>query len=251
LLTRAERISMRIRGERECKDCGARWSYYETGSVACPECGSLHSVGVDERTQHTDGATDLDLTEVRNAVDDRPLHRVAEAAKDACRGYVHRRGFIQGGELRPLDDEYLAAAELMHAADLLGRAMHPDDAERLYFVSLLRGADEGDRPDPEDVPDSMREARGLAYADAVREYHGELRNWDGIDLDDPSRAVLDRMDAHVRRIRSLQGNVDPETVERLVTVANELHASVAEDDEDALARARDRLDRLDEPAAGA
>ena len=236
---------MRIRGERECKDCGARWSYYETGSVACPECGSLHSVGVDERTQHTDGATGLDLTEVRNAVDVDPLHRVADRAKDACRAYVRRRGFIHGGELRTLDDEYLAAAELMHAADLIGRAMQTDDAERLYFVALLGGADEGDRPDPGDVPDSMHEARGLAYADAVREYHGELRNWDGIDLDDPARSVLDRLDAHVRRIRSLQGNIDPTTVERLVTVARELHAYVTEADEDALARARDRLDRLD------
>jgi uncharacterized Zn finger protein (UPF0148 family) len=237
---------MRIRGERECKDCGARWSYYETGSVACPECGSLHSVGVDERTQHTDGAADLDLTQVRNALDVDPLHRVADAAKDACRDYVRRRGFIAGGELRPLDDEYLAAAELMHAADLIGRAMGIDDAERLYFVTLLGGADEGKRPDPEDVPDSMREARGLAYADAVREYHGELRNWDGTELDDPSRSILDRMDAHVRRIRSLQGDVDPATVERLVTVARELHAYVVEGDEDALVRARDRLDRLDD-----
>lgn len=246
LLGQVERTGMRIRGERECKECGARWSYYETGDVACPECGSLHSVGVDERTQHTDGATDLDLTEVRNAVDVEPLHEVADATKDACRAYVRRRGFIHGGELRTLDDEYLAAAELMHAADLVGRAMQPNDAERLYFVSLLGGADEGDRPDPDEVPDSMREARGLAYADAVREYHGELRNWDGIELDDPTRSVLDRMDAHVRRIRSLQGNVDPGTVERLVTVARELHASVTDGDEGALARARDRLDRLDD-----
>jgi hypothetical protein len=92
----------------------------------------------------------------------------------------------------------------------------------------------------------MREARGLAYADAVREYHGELRNWDGTELDDPSRSILDRMDAHVRRIRSLQGDVDPATVERLVTVARELHAYVVEGDEDALVRARDRLDRLDD-----
>ncbi|MFQ3295301.1 MAG: hypothetical protein ACI8VE_002386 [Natrialbaceae archaeon] len=237
---------MRIRGERECKDCGARWSYYETDSVACPECGSLHSVGIDERTQHTDGAIELNLNEIQDSVDADPLHQVADAVKDTCRGYVRRRGFIHGGELRTLDDKYLAAAELMHAADLIGRAMHPDDAERLYFVSLLGGADQGDRPDPEDVPDSMHEARGLAYADAVREYHGELRNWDGTDLEDPSSSVIDRMDAHVRRIRSLQGNVDPETVERLVTVARELHASVTEDNESALARARDRLDRLED-----
>jgi uncharacterized Zn finger protein (UPF0148 family) len=236
---------MRIRGERECKECGARWSYYETGTVACPDCGSLHSVGVDDRTQHTDGAADLDLTDVRARIDVDPLHRVADGAKDACRSYVRTRGFIHGGELRSLDDAYLAAAELMHAADLVGRSFQPDDAERLYFFSLLGGADEGDRPASEEVPDSMREARGLAYADAVEEYRRDLRTWDRGDLDDPARSVLDRLGAHVRRTRNLQGDVDPSTAERLVTVARELHTYVTAGDETALARARDRLDRLD------
>jgi DNA-directed RNA polymerase subunit RPC12/RpoP len=31
---------MKIRGERECTDCGTRWSYYDTASVECPQCGS-------------------------------------------------------------------------------------------------------------------------------------------------------------------------------------------------------------------
>src|SRR6056297_1417065 len=70
---RALRPRMEIRGERECKDCGTRWSYYETGSVACPNCESVRSVGVDEeRKRHTAGQATLDLTEVRNMIDAEP-----------------------------------------------------------------------------------------------------------------------------------------------------------------------------------
>jgi DNA-directed RNA polymerase subunit RPC12/RpoP len=55
---------MKIRGERECKDCGARWSYYETGSVSCPECGSRRSVGVDDRTGDLQPLSDTYLAAV-------------------------------------------------------------------------------------------------------------------------------------------------------------------------------------------
>ena len=45
---------MKVRGRRECEACGARWSYFDTGEVTCPDCGSLHSVGLDdERALHT------------------------------------------------------------------------------------------------------------------------------------------------------------------------------------------------------
>jgi len=63
-----EAAGMEIRGERECTDCGERWSYYETGDVACPACGSMQSVGVDEeRALHTTTAGEFDLTEARRA----------------------------------------------------------------------------------------------------------------------------------------------------------------------------------------
>ncbi|MXR22522.1 endonuclease Q family protein, partial [Halobacterium bonnevillei] len=61
---------MDVRGERECKSCGTRWSYFETGSVACPECGSVRSVGVGERSQHTDGNATLDLSDAQRAAAD-------------------------------------------------------------------------------------------------------------------------------------------------------------------------------------
>ncbi len=56
--------------ERECTECGTRWSYYETGSIGCPACGSLHSVGLDERTEHTDLRVEFDLTPVRADIDE-------------------------------------------------------------------------------------------------------------------------------------------------------------------------------------
>ncbi|PSQ18541.1 hypothetical protein BRD00_04415 [Halobacteriales archaeon QS_8_69_26] len=244
---------MRVRGRRECKECGTRWSYYETGSIHCPSCGSIRSVGVDEeRRLHTDGPAALDLTPVRERFDRDPIGAVTDDAKECCREYVRRRGFVRGGELLDLDDGYLAAAELLHVADVVGRSFDPDDREELYLLELLRGADAGERPDPGDVPDSMRAARGLAYANAVRDYRRELREWlEDRDEDDRARQVpavretLGQLDDHAKRIRALEGDVDPQTVERLVLATRDLAEALRDGDEDALATARDRLARID------
>lgn len=244
---------MRIRGRRECKNCGTHWSYYETGSINCPSCGSVHSVGIDEeRRLHTDSPASLDLTAVRERFDRDPLSEVTAEAKERCREYVRRRGFVTGGDLEDLDDGYLAAAELVQVADVVGRAFDPDEAEELYLLELLRGADAGERPDPGEVPESMRAARGLAYANAVREYRRELREWlDDRGEDDRAREVpavresLSMLDDRVRRVRALEGDVDPRSVERLVDAARELAAALRDGDEDALLAARDRLERVD------
>jgi len=239
---------MKVRGQRECKDCGTRWSYYETGSVACPDCESLRSVGLDdERREHTDSPATLDLSEVREAVDARPMREVAADAGDRTREYVRKRGFIHAGDLATLDDTYLAAQELRHAADVFGRAFDPDDDEELYFLSLLRGADVGERPDPEAVPQSMHEVRGLAVGDALQEYHRDVTKWtDDNDRDGTGRSALETLGEHVRRVRALEGDVAPQTAESLVAAARELATYLREDDEDALVRARDRLDRVAE-----
>ena len=72
---------MKIRGRRECKACGTQWSYYETGEISCPSCGSRHSVGTDdERTLHTATSATLDLTPLRGSVDSEPLDRLADRA---------------------------------------------------------------------------------------------------------------------------------------------------------------------------
>jgi len=240
---------MEIRGERECKDCGTRWSYYETGSVSCPSCESVRSVGVDEeRKRHTAGQAALDLTEVRNMIDAAPAAEVAEAAVEECREYVRKTGFIDAGELQPLDDVYLAARELRQVADIVGRSYDPTNDEELYYLSLLRGADRGERPAPEEVPAGLREARGLAYAEAAQAYRREIRTWiDDQDDEYPAAmGALATLGDHVKRIKALQGDVDPDTAETLVRAARNLAEAVRWDDEDALSRCRERLERLSE-----
>ncbi|MEF8842846.1 MAG: TFIIB-type zinc ribbon-containing protein [Haloarculaceae archaeon] len=237
---------MRIRGRRECRNCGTRWSYYQTGSVECPSCGSLQSVGVDEeRTLHTATPASLDLTDARNRLESgESLREVAEVAAETCRKYVRGFGFIDAGELQPLGETYLAATELRHVAGWLGRAMTPDGEEELYFLSLLRGADRGDRPSTDEVPDSLRSARGLAYARAVSAYRSDLRAYLDQHPDPMVTDVLGPLDSHLKRVEALDGDVPVGESELLVRIARDVGTYLREDDESALLEARDRLDRL-------
>ncbi|MCT9097388.1 TFIIB-type zinc ribbon-containing protein [Haloarchaeobius sp. HME9146] len=240
---------MEIRGERECKNCGARWSYYDTGSVACPECESLHSVGVDDdRKLHTANRVELDLTEAVSQLDEVPEDEALSTVKSTCREFQRKHGFVHAGELRDLDDTYLVAGELLQVADMVGRSLGRDDDEEFYLLSLLRG-DEADRPAPDEVPESLREGRGLAYAEAVREYRRELREWadaSDVTIDRPATEVLSSIDEHAKRIRALEGDVPAREAERLVTVLREVTRYVRDDDEAALAQAQNRLSGLDE-----
>lgn len=168
---------MNVRGERECQDCGTRWSYYETGSIECPNCDSLRSVGIDDRTTHTDAAATLNLDAHRARFGDAPGFLPEEGVdelKSTLRDYLRKRGFIRGGELRPLDTTYLAARELLEAVDCYDRLRNPTDRDREYLLDLLGGVDSGDRLEAARVPDSLREARGLAAVRAVDEYRSDL-----------------------------------------------------------------------------
>lgn len=239
---------MEIRGERECKRCGTRWSYYDTGEVTCPSCGSAFSVGVeDERKRHTDHAPDFDLTEVRTAAANRPIRDAADEAVDVAREYVRERGFIRGGDLLDLDEEYLAAEELRHVAAELSRALEVDEAAEFYFLSLVRGADGGQRPDTDEVAESLRPARGLAYASAVAAYRDDVRKWLDAQDDSFSRtlAVLESLDDHVRRIEALDGDVPLDGMEALVAAARDVGRALREDDESALDDAADLLATLE------
>jgi uncharacterized Zn finger protein (UPF0148 family) len=237
---------MRIRGNRRCENCGREWSYFDTGRVACPACGSLRSVGTGDRERHTDSAVELDLSEYRLALDDDfDLDAVADDLKTALRDYIRQRGFVNGGTLKSVDDTVLAAAELLHAVDVVERTRGPsDDAVQLYLLELLGGADAGDRPAPESVPESMTDARGLAYAEVLDRFCTDLGTW----LDDhPNPAagrVRETLDTHVRRVQAVYGDVPPGEVETLVRAAREIVKSLTTDGETTLATARERLSGL-------
>jgi hypothetical protein len=237
---------MKVRGRRECRDCGARWSYYDTGSIACPDCGSIDSRGLDdERRLHTAAPVELDLSSVRAEVDERPRSTLAGDVKDVCRSFVARQGFVRGGDLQPLDGATVAARELLQAADVVARALDVSDAEQWYLLELLDGAEAGDRPAPEAVPESMRAARGLAVVDAVADYRREVTAWLDENPTPDVREPLARLRDHERRLRALEGDVEPATAGRLLATARDLGRYLREGDEGALASATDRLDRLE------
>lgn len=236
-----QRLHMDIRGERECTDCGSQWSYYETGEIACPECGSVRSVGVGERRIHTAGTATLDLSSVLAAVDDEPLRTLADRASEACRSYVASVGFVDAGELRPLSETYLAACELRRVGATLGRVMDPTPDQERYFYALLQSADGGERPPPEDVPQPLRPERGLAVAAAIRAYLRDLRRVH-TDHDEPVATVISGVTTRRKRIEALDGDVEPATAEQLVRAVRDLGTYLRDDDETALARAVDRVE---------
>jgi len=234
---------MKVRGQRRCKACDTRWSYYETGSPACPSCGSIESVGVDEEpTLHTDGAAELDLGPARAMIGDRPTDEVAAAAQSASRSYLTARGFVAAGELLDLDDVVLAAAELRYVGGHLRRAMAVDDATEAYFLDLLAGGEAGDRPSA--VPSALRPARGLASAEAVEAYRRDVAAWLDEHPHPEARPVLDQLRVHERRIAALDGDVRPDEADALVAVARDLGDYLRTGDESALVRAETRLDGL-------
>jgi hypothetical protein len=249
---------MEVRGERECAECGTRWSYFETGSVACPECGSLRSVGTGERRRHTDAPAELALDSVLADLDAVPLAELVDEVKSTCRTYLRKRGFVRGGDLVPLDDAYLAAAELLHAADVYGRLAGPGggrggaggpgevspgvtDDEEWYVTALLRAADTGERPSAHEVPPRMREARGLGAAEAVLEYRSDVAAYLDDRPDGEARRTLGSIRDRAKRVEALEGDVDPEEADALVAAAAELGRHLIADDPDALASARERL----------
>jgi len=231
---------MEIRGERECTACGTRWSYYETGEITCPSCGSVRSVGVGDPATHTAGTGTLDLSPVRELVEKRPLREVADEAADVAAGYLRTAGFVHAGELQPLGETYLAAAELRRVGVTLGRLMDATDEEELYFLSLLRGADSGERPAPAEVPEALWPERGLAVAAAVDGYLSDLRQvreGEDPELDRAVSAIRTRR----KRIEALDGDIDPGEAERLARAVRDVSAYWRDGDETALARATERF----------
>lgn len=239
---------MEVRGHRECKDCGTQWSYFETGSTACPECGSMHSVGISERALHTDRPVELDLAAAQDLAAAGSIREASEAAHDAAMAYIRGRGFIQEGELARLEETYVAAHELRHAAGELGRRLDVDAEMEHYFLSLLSGAPKGERPPSSDVPSALTQARGLGAATAVRAYRDDLRTW--IDREptvEEVRSLLSSIGGHVRRVRALDGQIPAAHADRLVRAARLLgeYLRGAEKSEETLQQAGVALDGLE------
>ncbi|MGM0447638.1 MAG: DUF7117 family protein [Methanobacteriota archaeon] len=237
---------MKVRGERECQSCGARWSYYQTGSVACPSCGDLRSVGVDARTAHTDAPVSLDLAAHRERFGDAPgtLPRsgVDELQSD-LREYCRKRGFIDGGRLALLDGTYLAARELLEAVDCFERLRDPTGPDREYLLALLAGAEDGNRPPANEVPTALREARGMAAVRAVEAYRS-----DALDFLDELEAGAEQDPAE----NSDDGSSDDESINDesnddapTVSVDGEAPEARVGPARDAFERLRDRVTRVD------
>ncbi len=235
---------MKLRGRRQCQDCEERWSYFETGEITCPACGSVRSSSVDGPTEHTAGTVTLDLTPVRTAIDTKPMQEIAEEAADQTRPYLREAGFIQQGELQELDETFLAASELRRVGRTFGRLLQPTEDETQYLLTLLRGADSGDRPAPDVVPETFHPERGLAITASVDAYRSDLRRV--IEDDDPALdRTLSQLDTHLKRVNALDGNVGPAKGERLVTAVRDISEYVRHGDEPALTRAAERLDSME------
>jgi predicted nucleic acid-binding Zn-ribbon protein len=236
---------MKVRGQRECTDCGRTWSYYDTGSIECPDCGSLHSVGTDERSAHTDAPAEFDLTPVRTEVDGDPA-TLAEAAASSAREYVRKRGFIHNGTLKQLDETFVAAMVVRAVGDELARALRPTEEAELYFLALLADADSGDRPPAKEVPPSLRETYGLAIARAVEAYQRDLRTvlTNADDVDTFAVRLNGRIRDWRKRIEALDGDVDPADGNRLVHAARDVGTYLQGGDESVLVTAENWLDGL-------
>lgn len=236
---------MEIRGERECTECGTRWSYFETGAVACPGCGSLRSVGSGSRLTHTDAPVTLDLTDVIVDIETRSLEALLADAVTVCRDYVRQRGFVSAGDLRDLDDGYVAALEVRHAGGLVSARRTLTDDERYYLLSLLRDADQETRPRASIVPETLRAARGLAVSRAVADYRRDVVEWTADrSFEATTRTAIETLGDHATRLDQLDGDVDPETAEELLSITRSLGEAVGRGDDAAAADVLDRLEAL-------
>lgn len=236
---------MELRGTRECQSCGTQWSYYETGELTCPDCGSTRSLGIDEPTEHTAGRAELDLSEIRHDVESESVQTLADRAGAETRDYLRSVGFVHAGELQPLEDTPLAASELRRVAATLGRVMRLEDDEELYFLELLRVADQNDRPDPSEIPETLYPERGLAVASMLDIYLGDVRRVyteRNRDVD----SILSAVKSRRKRLEALDGDVDPAEAERLVRTVRDVSAYLRADDEAALARAMERVETTEE-----
>lgn len=192
---------------------------------------------------HTAGAGEFDLSDARGMVDAHPMWDIASEAGEEAREYVREKGFVKAGDLQPLDETYLAAQELVYVSGAVERAMSLTDEEEAFFLSLLDDADTGGRPSPEQVPDAMGAPVGLALAEAADEYRREISDFLGDTSSDVARLVETLGDL-ISRVQAVDGDVPPESSERLAQAARNLGLAVAESDSEKLQTAHKQLQSL-------
>lgn len=243
---------MRVRGVRSCNECETEWSYFDTGSIVCPQCGSIASVGLGDRRLHTDAPVRLELP-IESIDDPTTIEDVADIIERRCRRYRNRRGFIRGGELRRLDDQFLLAHELLEiAADhrRQGRSSPRSDAALGYDLSILDAVIRNGRPpDPDEVPRERHRHRGLGHSLALGSYLRDLKAWleTNEGTDDGPRVLIGEIEEHLRRIEALEGDVEPREVDGLVHAVRAIRRHVLAEgrsnDRDHVASLLDELDR--------
>lgn len=236
---------MRVKGRRRCRDCGSEWSYYDTGEISCPDCGSIRSVSTDEDpTLHTAAPVELDLSAAIAAVDSRPIREVADLAESTALQYLSKRGFIDAGSLQPLDDTAVAASQLRYESAHIARSIREPTAPiEEHFLELLRGAGDGSRP--ETVPSAFRSAYGLAIADVVDRYRDEVSTWLAETADRPESVPLEHLRDRQKRIEALDGDVPRTEAEDLLSATRSLGQYVRSGEETALDAFWTALSRLE------
>ncbi|MFC6785547.1 DUF7117 family protein [Halobaculum halobium] len=116
------------------------------------------------------------------------------------------------------------------------------DDEEWYLTTLLRAADTGERPNAEEIPPRMHEARGLAAAEAVLEYRSDVSTYLDDHPDPEASRTLGAIRDRAKRIDALEGDVAPAEADALVEAAVELGRYLIAGDAAALASARERLE---------
>lgn len=231
---------MELRGRRRCTECDHNWSYFDAGTISCPVCGSIRSVRQDDDpVLHTDTPVQFDLTEVRADIHHRPVRDVACAARDMAREYVMIRGFIEDGDLLPLDDRFLAASDLRHTAAVLHRSTEPATDTEQYFLELLNTADAGHRPTT--IPRKLRPAHGRAMADAVTRYRTDITTWLDANPDPTARRIAGVIRDVERKFMALNGDVPIKDADRLVATIRSVGEALRHNNPNELVRVDSQL----------
>jgi hypothetical protein len=229
---------MQFTGHRRCKQCASEWSYFETGSVSCPECGAIKSTGIGGPEPHTAQHTSLELAPYWEVTDEE-VRIESDKIRRAVTEFLSEYGFIKGGDFLPLHDEVLAAGELRHAAYRYNTLGDPSEEVEHYLLGLLRAVMGESRPTS--PPDVLKQARGRGTADILEQFLRDMRQWTQARAATELMPIRESFRTHLHRIQALEGDVDPVVLSRLIQSARAVQQYIAREDQQSLSKARDHL----------